>query len=194
MWEQITLRQYLQLYDIEQNKNLTELDKQIKMLCTIDNKKEEDYDTIKYKDFLLLVKKMVDELSVIPDCKAVDVIEVNGNKYKFVHDISEITAGQFIDFNGYCTDVMNLNKTAASFFLAMKGKRVCKYGEVPHEKVAEDLLSARFIDIQGCLLFFYHVVTESILNMQTYSTGMEALIKNKISNSLNIGDGNITLN
>jgi hypothetical protein len=194
MWEQITVRQYLELYDIESNKNITDLDKQVKMLCVVEQKKEDDYDHMKYKDFLLHLKDVTDKMREIPDCKPVDVLEVNGNKYKFVHQIDEITAGQYIDFSHFSQEPLNLNKTAAVFFLPIKGKTVCKYGEVAHEKVAEDLLDARFIDVNGCLLFFYHVVTESILSLPTYSTEGKAAVKKLMDNFLSIGGGTTILN
>lgn len=194
MWDKITLRQYLQMYDIEQSKNLNDLEKQIKMMCVIENKTEKDYDNIKYVNFLEHLKNVTDQLNNIPDCKAVDYIEVNGSKYKFVHEVHEITAGQFIDFNHFCTDVMNMHKTCASFFLRMKGERVCAYGEVPHSKVADDLLDARFIDVQGCLVFFYHLITQCIINMQTYSGEMQQMMKVIMDNSLKFGVGTTTLN
>ena len=194
MWDNLTLRQYLQMYDIEQSQNLNEFEKQIKMMCVIENKKEEDYDNIKYIDFLEHLKNVTEELQKAPDFKAVDYISVNGNRYKFVHEVNEITAGQFIDFNHFCNDIMNLNKTCSSFFLAMKGERVCAYGEVPQSKVAEDLLDAKFIEVQGCLLFFYHLVTQSVINMQTYSEEVAKVYKRMLDNSLNFGVGITTLN
>lgn len=194
LWSKLTLGQYLQMYDIEQSKNLNDLEKQVKMLCLIENKEESDYDHMKYVLFLERVKSVTDELKNVPEFKAVDYIEVNGNRYKFVHEINEITAGQFIDFNHFSGDIMNLNKTAAVFFLGMKGERVCAYGEIPHSKVAEDLLDAKFVDIQGCLLFFYHVTITYILSMQTYSEEEMKIMRAMVDNSLRFGVGNSTLN
>lgn len=194
MWDKLTVRQYLQMYDIESNKNLNDLDKQVKMLCVMEGKEESDYDKVPYKDFLLHLKEVTEGLKDMPVCKPVDVLEVNGTKYKFIHQINEITAGQFIDFNHFSQDPMNLNLTAAVFFLPYKGKRICKYGEVPHEKVAEDILDARFIDINGCLLFFYHVVTECIVSMPTYSTQTRQEVRALMDSFLNIGGGITTLN
>jgi hypothetical protein len=194
MWENLTLGQYLQMYDIEQSKNINELEKQLRMMCVIENKKEEDYDRMKYLDFLEHLKKVTDELRSIPDFKPVDYITVNGNRYKFVHEIKEITAGQFIDFNHFSNDIMNLHKTAAVFFLGMKGDRVCAYGEIPHDKIAEDLLDAKFSEIQGCLLFFYHLTINSILTMQTYSEQEMKIHKQIMDNSLKFGVGTMILN
>jgi len=194
MWERITLGQYLQMYDIEQSKNINEFEKQLRIMCVIENKKEEDYDHVKYIDFLKHLKEVTDEIGQVPECKPVDYISVNGNRYKFVHELNEITAGQFIDFNHYGNDIMNLNKIAAVFFLGMKGDRVCAYGEIPFEKVAEDLLDAKFIEVQGCMLFFYHVTIESMLNILTSLPEEVRLIKRVMDNSLRFGDGISTLN
>lgn len=158
MWEALTVRQFIQLLDIEQNNKLSEGERNLHMLAIVEGNKIEDYKDINY---YVLLKKFVDKTSffnVIPQTKAVDIIEVNGNRYKFCHDITEITAGQFIDINHYGQNIMEMHMAASCFFLPMKGKKIMPYGSVPQQQVAEDLLDARFIDVHGCLLFFYHVL------------------------------------
>jgi hypothetical protein len=194
VWEKITVRQYLEMLDIEQNKNIDDFEKQVKLLCVIDNKKETDYDNVKYKDFLERLKVVTDEIRKIPTPKAQNYISVNGNRYKFVHELNELTAGQFIDFNHFAKDIMNYNKTCSVFFLGMKGERVCAYGEIPQDKIAEDFLDAKFIEVHGCMLFFYHLLIESTLRMLYSSEKMVETMKREMDNSMQIGVGNIHLN
>lgn len=193
MWDNLTLGQYLTLYDIEQNKNLDLIDKQVKMISAIEQKDESYYDTIKYVDLLEKVRVFSEEFQNPPEFKAVDIIVANGNKYKFVHELDKISAGQFIDVNHFKQDVMNLHKTAACFFLGMKGNRVCAYNEIPHDKVAEDLLDAKFVEVQGCMLFFYLLMQKYIEDTLTFS-GVTLNIMPAISRSFGIGAGNTRLN
>ena len=46
--------------------------------------------------------------------------------------------------------------------LPMKGDKYMEYGSIPHEVVAEDLLKARFVDVYGCMLFFWTLFQELI--------------------------------
>ncbi len=162
MWEKLTVEQFIQLYDIELSEQLNVVEKQQKMLAIVEGKNEEDYDNMKYRD-------MVDEywtkmafFNNIPECKAVDYIEVGENRYKFCFELTEITAGQYIDINSFAGQIMQLNKIAACFMLPMKGDKYMEYGSIPHEVVAEDLLKARFVDVYGCMLFFWTLFQELI--------------------------------
>ena len=105
----------------------------------------------------------------MPECKAVDYLVVGDNRYKFCFELTEITSGQYIDINHFSGQIMQLNKIGACFFLPMKGDKYMEYGTIPHEIVAEDLLNARFVDVYGCMLFFYQLFKELISDTITSS-------------------------
>lgn len=160
MWDNISVRDFIQLYDIETNPNLLLIEKQVKMLSVLEGNTEDYYDTIKYREVLERVAEKTAFYDFMPQAKAVDYINVNGNKYKFVHEIDEITAGQFIDISHYGNNMLEINMAAACFFRPVVGKKVLPYGKWPHKKIAEDLLDAKFIDVYGCLVFFYQLLLE----------------------------------
>ena len=170
MWDKLTVGQFISLYDIETNDNLNVVEKQQKMLAIVEGKSEEDYDNIKYSQLVIDYKNKLEFFNQVPDCKPVDFIEVNGNRYKFCFELTEITSGQYIDISAFSGNIMGINKIAACFFLPMKGKRYMEYGTIPHDKVAEDLLDAKFVDINGCMLFFYQLFKELISDTITYSS------------------------
>lgn len=188
-WQRLTLRQYIELCDIHENENLSIIDKQIKILCALEGKSEHDFDSLKYGEFVKLASEKTRFLKNVPQLNAVDEIVVNGKKFKFVHDIFELTAGQFVDINQFRGNVNELNKAAAVFFLPVKGKKVLKYGEEPFEKVAETLLDARFIDVQGCLVFFYQVLINFVADSEIFSR-MTDKAKTTAIHSLRVGVGN----
>lgn len=162
MWDKLTVGQFISLYDIEVNVNLNIVEKQQKMLAVIEGKDESYYDRFKYRDLLQEYGDKVSFFDKMPDTKPVDFIEVGKNRYKFVHELQELTAGQYIDILAFSGEIMQLNKIAACFFLPMKGKRYQPYGVIPHDIVADDLLNAKFIEVYGCMLFFCQLLNELI--------------------------------
>ena len=162
MWDKLTVGQFISLYDIEINANLNIIEKQQKMLSIVEGKPESYYDSFKYRDLITEYGEKLSFFDNIPETKPVDFLQVGGKRYKFVHELNEITAGQYIDILAFSGEIMQLNKIAACFFLPMDGKRYQPYGKVPHDIVAEDLLDAKFLDVYGCMLFFCQLFNELI--------------------------------
>jgi hypothetical protein len=88
---------------------------------------------------------------------------------------------------------MQLNKTAACFFLPMKGKKYQGYGVVPHDVVADDLLNANFLDVYGCMLFFCQLFNELIETIITYSPENKVLME-KAAHLWRVGGGSFKPN
>lgn len=189
-WETLTLRQFIELNDIQQNNNLSTIEKELKMLCCLENRPESEYLSLKYRDLLSLVKERTDFLHNPPEFKPVDEIEVNGIRFKFLHQIEEMTAGQFIDIDFFKGNVNELHKAAAVLFLPYKGKKLLKYGEMNFNEVGEILLDAKFVEIQGCLLFFCELLTGFVTTTEIYSK-MTETAKKTLIHSLRVGVGNI---
>lgn len=192
-WQKLTLRQYIQIVDIIENENLSLIEKQVKILCQLEGKEEADFDSVKYRDFIKIAAERTSFLKKLPELKAVDEINVNGQKFIFVHDLFEMTAGQYIDINQFAGKVNELHKAASVFFLPVKGKRVLKYGEEPFEKIAETILDAKFIEIQGCLVFFYQLLINFVADSEIFSR-MTDKTKATMIHSLRVGVGNFGQN
>jgi hypothetical protein len=193
MWDKLTVGQFITLYDIEVNANLNIIEKQQKMLAVIEGKNEREYDDYKYRD---LIKEYGEKLSFfdnLPETKPVDFLQVGDNQYKFCYEVNEITAGQYIDILAFSGEIMQLNKIAACFFLPMKGKRYQGYGVVPHDRVADDLLGAKFLEVYGCMLFFCQLFNELISSTITYSIQNKELAE-KAARLWSVGGGYLALN
>lgn len=122
------------------------------------------------------------------DVKPVDFVEANGTKYKFCFELTEITSGQYIDIGVFSGNIISLNKIAACFFLPMKGDKYLSYGTIPHDKVAEDLLDAKFIEVYGCMVFFYQLFKE-LINATITSSTLSVEAKEAIMRLWKDGDG-----
>jgi hypothetical protein len=163
------------------------------MLSLVEGKNEEDYDNIKYGDLLKLLHEKTAFFDILPETKPVDTIEVNGRKYKFVHEIEKLTAGQFIDINHFGNDIMEMHNAAGCFMRPIVGKKVLPYNAVEHSLIAEDMLDARFIDVHGCLVFFYHLLIEFSNNILC-SLELSEQSKKNLMNFLKDGAGIAQLN
>lgn len=188
MWDKITVGQFIQMLDVEQNENLNIVEKQQKMLSILENVPEEVYDYIKYRELVKLYAEKIAFFQTMPEAKPVDYIEVKGKRYKFCFELSEMTSGQYIDTNVLGTDLMQLHKIAACFFLPMEGDRYLEYGTISHSVVADELLDAKFIEVYGCWLFFYLLYKELIKDIIT-SSEMTQEIKETLLRLWNVGDG-----
>jgi hypothetical protein len=170
MWNELSVGQFISLYDIEQNQQLNIVEKQQKMLSVIEGVEEEVYDYIKYRDLIQLYKEKIAFFNTIPESKPVDYLQTKLRRYKFCFELTEITAGQYIDITNFGGNLMQLHKIAACFFLPMEGDKYMEYGKIPHDAVADDLLDAKFIEVYGCMVFFYQLFKELISNTIISST------------------------
>ena len=180
MWDKLTVGQFISLYDIELNANLNIIEKQQKMLSIVEGKPESYYDSFKYRDLITEYGEKLSFFDNMPEAKPVDFLQVGDKRYKFVHELHEITAGQYIDILAFSGEIMQLNKIAACFFLPMEGKLYQPYGKIPHDVVAEDLLDAKFLDVYGCMLFFCQLFNELIADTIISSMTNQDLAKKAV--------------
>jgi len=180
MWDKLSVGQFITLYDIEVNANLNIIEKQQKMLAVIDGKDESEYDDYKYRDLMNEFGAKLSFFDNLPETKPVDFLQVGDNRYKFCHELHEITAGQYIDILAFSGEIMQLNKIAACFFLPMEGDKYKGYGAVPHDVVADDLLNAKFIEVYACMLFFCQLFNELIATTITSSLRNKGLAERAV--------------
>lgn len=170
MWNKLKVKDFITLYDIDTNQNLTLPEKQQKMLAYIEGVNEEVYDYIKYRELIRLFNEKLSFWNNMPETKPVDYLQVGDNRYKFCFEVSEITSGQYIDISSFGQEVVAINKIAACFFLPMQGDKYIEYGVIPHDKVADDLLEANFLEVYSCMVFFYQLFKELISDTIIYSS------------------------
>lgn len=192
MWNELTVGQYIKLLDIEQNDNLNIVERQQKMVAVLNNQEEEAYDNIKYRDLVEQYKSKTAFLSEMPITKPVDYLKTGTRTYKFCFELNEMTSGQYIDTMSFGTNLLELHKIAASFFLPMEGDKYMPYGHIPHDIVADDLLDAKFVEVHGCFVFFYQLLMELIKDTETYSKLTEEA-KESLTRLWNNGVGYIPL-
>lgn len=163
-WNNLTLWQYQQLMPIITNpeKDWTELDKEVKLLCIVTGLTEYQIDSLAIED----LKELRKELAFLDEPiegKPVDFIVVNGRRYRMNYDIKNMPAARYIESKVFSKDTLaNLHKIAASMVIPQKktwfGKWVDdKYDASKHEDYAQDMAEANFIHVYHSLVFFYQV-------------------------------------
>ena len=163
-WNELTLWQYQQIMPIITNpdKDWTELDKEVKLLCIITGMTEQQIDSLSIED----LKELRKELTFLDEPiegKPVDFIVINGRRYRMNYDIKNMPAARYIESKVFSKDtVANLHKIAASMVIPQKkqwfGKWVDdKYDASKHEEYSSDMQEANFIHIYHSLVFFYQV-------------------------------------
>ena len=163
-WNNLTLWQYQQLMPIITNpdKDWTELDKEVKLLCVITGMTEQQIDSLVIEDLKELRKDLA-FLDEPIEGKPVDFIVINGRRYRMNYDIKNMPAARYIESKVFSKDTLaNLHKIAASMVIPQKkqwfGKWVDdKYDASKHEQYASDMQEANFIHIYHSLVFFYQV-------------------------------------
>jgi hypothetical protein len=184
-WNELTLWQYQQLMPIitNPNKDWTELDKEVKLLCIVTGLTEHQIDSLSIEDLKELRKDLA-FLDQPIEGKPVDYISINGKRYRINYDIKNMPSARYIESKVFSKDTLgNLHKIAASMVIPQKknwyGKWVDdKYDASRHEEYATDMQEANFIHVYHSLVFFYQVyrnwieVSRDYMKAQMMKTGM----------------------
>lgn len=93
---------------------------------------------------------------------------MDDRRYKVLYEFTKLTAGQFIDALNETKDqgehIMRLNRILAAISVPV-GK---KYGDVPLDEVAEDMLKVGIMEAQAISLFFCEVWNNFLKGIPTY--------------------------
>jgi hypothetical protein len=162
-WDNITVGQFQQLYDIITGQNFDhELERGMHLLVCLEDKPVEYYEALPIKD-LKDQCRQVAFLSVgeIPQVKTPQDINVGGQSFRVLYEFRDLCAGQFIDVMSIAKTpeehILNLNRMLAAICLPVEGKKVQPYGKVPFDEVAELMLQLPIVQAQSIALFFYRV-------------------------------------
>jgi len=193
-WNNLTLWQYQQIIPImtKPEKDWTELDIDVKLLCVITGLTEYQIDSMSL-DELKTIRKDLDFLQTPITGAPVDFIVVNGKRYRINYNVKNMPSARYIESKVFAKNtVENLHKIAASMVIPQKrswlGKWVDdKYDASMHEEYAKDMQEANFIHIYHSLVFFYQLYRNWIEVSKDYME-MELLTKmNKVESQLVMG-------
>ena len=210
-WNNITIEDYQFIYGIIIDENLTDFDKEVKLVAFINGLNEMEVDNLSIEAF----KDLKGTMSFLHDGKiegkVKNIIKANGREYALSLDAFKITYGQYVDLTSFMGAdgglFGNLHSVMASIARPMKrswyGVKVAQdYGSRDYNEVADDMLQANFADCYNTCVFFCKLINDLIKSTIRYSVKdllrTKKVTKEKLREMLkpleNDGDGFIMQN
>jgi len=208
MWDKINVWQYQQIYNAlnTKDKDATDLDLEVKLVGIVNNMTEMQIDSLPLDEYKKLSKTIAFLNEPIEGTLKKHISISNSKRYKINYDISKMPFARYIESKVFSEDLYgNLHKLAATMVIPQKRKFGIwfneKYDASRHEEYANDMLTAKFVDVYHSLVFFYQVyrnwieVSKGYLEKKMVEAGMqEAQAKEVVQNLCSILDGNIAPN
>lgn len=202
-WDKLNVFQYQQLIPALSIEDAT--DQNMRLIAILNGWTENQVDSLSVEEYAKEKSKLA-FLNESIQGNPVKVIKVNGRRYKCVYDVRKLPSGRYIESKVFSQDLIpNLHKLAASMVIPMKktlfGWRLDKYNAADHERYANDMLEANFIDVYHSIVFFYQVyrnwmeISKDFLIAKMVEVGKShSEAEREVQNLLNILDGSIAPN
>ncbi len=202
-WDKLNVFQYQQLIPALSIEDAT--DQNMRLIAILNGWTENQVDSLSVEEYAKEKSKLA-FLNESIQGNPVKVIKVNGRRYKCVYDVRKLPSGRYIESKVFSQDLIpNLHKLAASMVIPMKktlfGWRLDKYNAADHERYANDMLEANFIDVYHSIVFFYQVyrnwmeISKDYLIAKMVEVGKShSEAEREVQNLLNILDGSIAPN
>jgi len=208
MWDKINVWQYQQIYNAlnTKDKDATDLDLEVKLVGIVNNMTEMQIDSLPLDEYKKLSKTIAFLNEPIEGTPKKHIRISNGKRYRINYDVSKMPFARYIESKVFSEDLYgNLHKLAATMVIPQKRKFGIwfneKYDASRHEEYANDMLTAKFVDVYHSLVFFYQVyrnwieVSKGYLEKKMVEAGMqEAQAKEVVQSLCSILDGNIAPN
>lgn len=179
----ITLEQYMKFYKIQDGQEESNFihQKMVEIFCNLDLK---DVATIKYKSLKKVLMHLNDIFQEKPKFK--NRFELNGIHYGFIPKLDEMSFGEYIDLDSYLTDWNSMDKAMSILYRPIKHKHGDKYLIEEYKGINSDLRQMPLSIVMGCIVFFYHLSKDLLINTLKYLKVSETNIH---SNQTLVGNG-----
>jgi hypothetical protein len=167
MIEEITVGQYQELYAIQKS-DLDELDKITESVSVLSGKTIRELDEMPVIEFNKLSQKLTEALSrEIPKTNPKKFIECEKSVYGICYEPSKLNRGQYVTALHFMGGdiISNCHLIIASITYNPKTK---KHESENHALIAEDIKSAKFIDVYAACVFFCNLLKNSIYSLRGY--------------------------
>lgn len=167
MIDQITVGQYQELYAIQKSE-LHELEKITESVSVLTGKTARELDEMPVLEFNKLASEINKELSKeIPKAEPQKIIKCENNSYGICYEPSKLNRGQYVTVLHFMKGdlIANCHLIISSLTYNPKTK---KHEADKHALIAEDIKSAKFIDIYSACVFFCGLFRNSINSLQGF--------------------------
>lgn len=175
-WNDITVKQYQQLYPIltQDNSQKSDLDLLVEVISICEGLAVDEIDSWPYKKLLEKQNEYLFLSDLDFDKTAKSFINANGKRYHFVHEVEKMPAARYIEAKTFAAGdiITNLHTIMASCVMPMRKKWYGwiddKYDARNHAQYAADLQHAKFCEIYNCVVFFCQLYGGWMIHSRAY--------------------------
>jgi hypothetical protein len=189
-WEAVNLKQFAALQNKLQQEDVDVIEKYIDIISILSNEKP----SIISKMPLDALRKAIEYISFInelpKETKIKNIIDINGQIYSGVLDVTKLTAGQYIDIKNFCKDSELIFENLANIMATIYVEEGEEYDGSKHASRArlfQEKLS--IADVYGFALFFSTLLNDLTKDILDYTLQQQAEIISEIQSTIAAGDG-----
>jgi len=186
---EIKLSQYQKFLKIAKENEVGDFlnHKMVQLFCGVDLK---IVDTMRQKDVEYAVNTIGELFRQMPSLT--QKFEMNGIVFGFIPNLDDMSAGEYMDLDGYITDWNDMHKAMAILYRPIKHKSGDKYLIEDYEgsdKYAEAMKNAPLHVVLGVMVFFWHLGKELLKSTMDYLAENPQIASMNKANLVNGGDG-----
>ena len=169
-WEAVNLKQFAQLQSKLQQEDTDAIERYIDIISILSNEKPGLIMKMPIND----LKKAIEYISFInelpKETKIKNVININGQTYRGVIDVTKLTAGQYIDIKTFCKDSELIFENLANIMAVIyieEGQEYDGIKHAPRARLFQDKLN--IADVYGFALFFSNLLNDLTLDILDFT-------------------------
>ena len=190
-WEAVNLKQFAALQSKLQQEDTDAIERYIDIISILSNEKPGLIMKMPIDD----LKKAIDYISFInelpKETRIKNIIEINGQTYRGIIDVTKLTAGQYIDIKTFCKNSDLIFENLANIMAVIYIEEGAEYEGAKHANRARIFQEKLNIaDVYGFALFFSNLLNDLTLDILDYTIQeQQKLIVTMNQASLADGDG-----
>lgn len=190
-WEAVNLKQFAALQSKLQQEDTDAIERYIDIISILSNEKPSLIMKMSIND----LKKAIEYISFInelpKETRIKNIIEINGQTYRGVIDVTKLTAGQYIDIKTFCKNSELIFENLANIMAVIYIEEGQEYEGTKHANRARIFQEKLNIaDVYGFALFFSNLLNALTLDILDYTIQQQQNLINQMNPALlNDGDG-----
>jgi len=169
-WEAVNLKQFAALQSKLQQEDTDAIERYIDIISILSNEKPSLIMKMPIND----LKKAIDYISFInelpKETRIKNIIEINGQTYRGIIDVTKLTAGQYIDIKTFCKNSDLIFENLANIMAVIYIEEGAEYEGTKHANRARIFQEKLNIaDVYGFALFFSNLLNDLTLDILDYT-------------------------
>lgn len=188
-WEAVNLKQFAALQSKLQQEDTDAIERYIDIISILSNEKPSLIMKMPIDD----LKKAIEYISFInelpKETRIKNIIEINGQTYRGIIDVTKLTAGQYIDIKTFCKNSELIFDNLANIMAVIYIEEGQEYEGTKHAnraRIFQDKLN--IADVYGFALFFSNLLNDLTLDILDFTIREQQTLIAQMSQAL-LADG-----